>query len=171
VKDLAREHCRLDDPTYDGRRLADAALVPRERRPRWAHPVEAAQQVLVAPRVQVVICMRGKKVDQQRAVNGKKTELAQARRDGEASWRHMYAATTTRWTLVRCARVRTSRSRRPARGNHAHRRVQATPPCRAGKDATCSWRAVRAARARARTCRLASTRRRNGLALRGNMHV
>ena len=61
VKDLAREHCRLDDATYDGRRLADAALVPRERRPRRAHPVEAAQQVLVAPRVQVVICGRQKK--------------------------------------------------------------------------------------------------------------
>jgi len=61
VKDLAREHCRLDDATYDGRRLADAALVPRERRPRGAYPVEAAQQVLVAPRVQVVICGRQKK--------------------------------------------------------------------------------------------------------------
>jgi len=73
VKDLAREHCRLDDATYDGRRLADAALVPRERRPLRAHPVEAPQQVLVAPRVQVVICGRQKKkVDQQRVVNGKK---------------------------------------------------------------------------------------------------
>jgi hypothetical protein len=71
VKDLAREHRRLDDPTYDGRRLADVALVPRERRPRRAHPVEAAQQVLVAPRVEVVICTRGKKAI--RAVNGKQS--------------------------------------------------------------------------------------------------
>lgn len=56
MKDLPREHGRLDDSLYDGHRLADVALVPRERRPPWAHPVDAAQQVLVALRVQVVIC-------------------------------------------------------------------------------------------------------------------
>lgn len=72
VKDLAGEHGRLDDPAYDGRRLADAALVPRERRPRRAHPVEAAQQVLVAPRVQVVICAKKKSIGSGQSVNGKK---------------------------------------------------------------------------------------------------
>lgn len=104
MKDLAREHCRLDDPTYDGRRLADAALVPRERRPRRAHPVEAAQQVLVAPRVQVVICAGGKTKGRSAAGSQRqKAELARTRRD--VQWRHMYAATTTRCTLIQCARV------------------------------------------------------------------
>lgn len=59
VEDLAGEHGRLDDPPDDGRRLADVALVPRERRP--AHPVDAAQQVLVAHRVQVVVCKNNRK--------------------------------------------------------------------------------------------------------------
>lgn len=112
MKDLAREHRRLDDPTYDGRRLADVALVPRERRPRRAHPVEAAQQVLVAPRVEVVICMRGRKAI--RAVNGKqsgaRTDRLGERRDDEAR-RHVYAATTTRCTLIRSVRSTTARRR------------------------------------------------------------
>jgi len=62
VKDLPCEHGRLDDALYDERRLADAALIPRERRPRRVHPVEAAQQVLVAPGVQVVIVVGGNAV-------------------------------------------------------------------------------------------------------------
>lgn len=110
MKDLAREHRRLDDPTYDGRRLADAALVPRERRPRRAHPVEAAQQVLVAPRVQVVICMRGKKAI--RAVRQRQAKWS-SHRLGETreTRRHMYAATTTRCTLIRSVRSTTARRR------------------------------------------------------------
>jgi hypothetical protein len=58
LEDLPGQHGRLDDHADDGRRLADVALVARERRPRRAHPVHAAQQVLVAPCVQVIICKR-----------------------------------------------------------------------------------------------------------------
>ena len=107
VQDLPGEHGRLDDPAYDGRRLADVALVPRERRTRRAHPVQAAQQVLVAPRVQVVICgiNRRKKKGQPRDKSTTKVSLhkgEQSRADGEAM-RHMYAGATTR--LPECGRI------------------------------------------------------------------
>jgi hypothetical protein len=93
VEDLPGQHGRLDDHADDGRRLADVALVPRERRPRWAHPVHAAQQVLVAPRVQVIICKR------------QHSEVSSSNKSSKTSRRDDAAATYVRRNYLHCSRT------------------------------------------------------------------
>lgn len=119
VEDFPRQHGRVDDRADDGRRPADVAVVPRERRPRRAHPVQAAQQVLVAPRVQVIICIA--KGNEQSQRPGEVIQSARTLRRGGDTCppEHPLVRRLSIWVMQSWTRA-----------------GAATVPCRKGGDAT-----------------------------------